>query len=164
MICTADGSGTVCDAVPGLPTPEICDDLDNDCNGLVDDSDYDGDGVLVCDDLCLDEDATGFDADLDGCIDTPTGMKDVVDQLLSEGVIEESMANNVIKTLDNVDAKLDKENICAAINELEALINKLEAQAGKPKLSEEAATLLVEYTQNIINYLLDNLPEAESCP
>jgi ELWxxDGT repeat protein len=45
--------GTACSAVPGSPTIEVCDDVDNDCNGDVDDSavdavswwsDGDGDG------------------------------------------------------------------------------------------------------------------------
>ena len=37
LICKADGSGTECDAVEGIPTTEICDDgIDNDCDELVD--------------------------------------------------------------------------------------------------------------------------------
>jgi hypothetical protein len=35
-ICSNDGQGTACNAVPGTPSPEICDGLDNDCNGLID--------------------------------------------------------------------------------------------------------------------------------
>ena len=53
-VCTADGSGTECDAVAGQPTDEICGDaLDNDCDGEADPvgdcsihlSDEDGDGL-----------------------------------------------------------------------------------------------------------------------
>jgi hypothetical protein len=42
MVCTPDGSGTVCNATPGPPSPEICDDyLDNDCDGKIDGADTD---------------------------------------------------------------------------------------------------------------------------
>jgi hypothetical protein len=36
-VCAADGLSTVCDAVPGTPTQELCGDgIDQDCNGVVD--------------------------------------------------------------------------------------------------------------------------------
>jgi hypothetical protein len=35
-VCRADGLGTVCSATPGLPLPEECNGLDDDCNGVVD--------------------------------------------------------------------------------------------------------------------------------
>lgn len=34
--CNPDGSGIICSAQTGIPTQEICDDKDNDCDGLVD--------------------------------------------------------------------------------------------------------------------------------
>jgi len=50
-VCNQDGSGTQCNATPGTPTPEVCDGLDNDCDGQIDDGvllvfyrDQDGDG------------------------------------------------------------------------------------------------------------------------
>jgi len=50
-VCNQDGSGTQCNATPGTPTPEVCDGLDNDCDGQIDDGvllvfykDMDGDG------------------------------------------------------------------------------------------------------------------------
>jgi hypothetical protein len=50
-ICNQDGTGTQCNATPGTPTPEVCDGLDNNCNGIIDDGvllvfykDMDGDG------------------------------------------------------------------------------------------------------------------------
>jgi len=35
-VCTADGEGIECDADPGDSEPEVCDGLDNDCDGDVD--------------------------------------------------------------------------------------------------------------------------------
>jgi len=36
FVCAPDGGGVVCDAVPGPQTVEVCDDLDNDCDGETD--------------------------------------------------------------------------------------------------------------------------------
>ncbi len=36
--CTLDGFDTYCDAVPGLPATEKCDNLDNNCDGLTDEN------------------------------------------------------------------------------------------------------------------------------
>jgi hypothetical protein len=36
FVCKADGTGTECNATPGTPTTEICDNKDNDCDGQTD--------------------------------------------------------------------------------------------------------------------------------
>ncbi len=59
-VCT-DGIDT---CVPGLVGPEICDGLDNDCNGWIDD-DGDGDAIATCADNCPTV-ANPDQADLDG--------------------------------------------------------------------------------------------------
>ncbi len=43
-VCTADGSGTECSAVPGMPVSETCDGLDNDCDGDIDEGNPGGGG------------------------------------------------------------------------------------------------------------------------
>jgi hypothetical protein len=43
-VCSADGFGAVCPAVPLNPTPELCDGVDNDCDGALDE-DYQPRGV-----------------------------------------------------------------------------------------------------------------------
>ncbi|MFC1589614.1 MopE-related protein [Pseudomonadota bacterium] len=36
LVCDPSGTGTMCDAVPGVPGEEVCDALDNDCDGETD--------------------------------------------------------------------------------------------------------------------------------
>ncbi|MFU8802285.1 MAG: putative metal-binding motif-containing protein [Bradymonadaceae bacterium] len=36
FVCTADGTGTTCNASAGQPTTEVCDGKDNNCNGTID--------------------------------------------------------------------------------------------------------------------------------
>ncbi len=36
FVCTSDGSAAVCNAVPGTSSPEVCDNLDNDCDAVTD--------------------------------------------------------------------------------------------------------------------------------
>jgi hypothetical protein len=162
LVCSANGYNTICDAVPGVPEPEICDGIDNDCNGEVDDGDSDGDGIEDCVDSCPNEDATGFDNDSDGCIDSLSGLSGIVETLVTEGVIDQTLQNSLMQKVNNAQGSADKDNICSAINKLEALKNEVNGQRGK-KISEEAADEVIAYTDSIIAYFQSQLPAGESC-
>jgi hypothetical protein len=71
VIACVDGGTRTC--VPGTPSPEICDGIDNDCNGPTDDLngqvDPDGDGIAsACDNcpLIANVDQSDIDADREG--------------------------------------------------------------------------------------------------
>ncbi len=54
-VCTADGSGTQCGAVPGAPQAEVCNLIDDDCDGPIDEGfDQDLDGFTSCGGDCAD--------------------------------------------------------------------------------------------------------------
>jgi hypothetical protein len=124
--------------------------------------DTDGDGIPDDQDICPLEDATGFDANQDGCIDTLGGLSEVIDTLLEEAVIDEAMATPLQKKVTNAATSASKENVCAGVNQLEAFQNQIEAQTGK-KVSAEAAAELIAYAENVIEWLLGALPAGESC-
>ena len=64
--------------------------------------------------------------------------------------------------VENAEKSASKENICAAVNQLEAFKNQIEAKRGNP-LSDVVADKIIQYTNNIIFKLLVKLPEGESC-
>ncbi len=101
-VCDAFGDGVTCDAQPGMPGGEVCDGLDNDCNGETDDAPGVGEpcdtgvgicatpGFTVCDDegdvICgavaaapEDEACDGLDNDCDGDVDDVPGLGDDCD-------------------------------------------------------------------------------------
>ena len=74
MVCEAGQETDTCqEGEPLSDTDDTCDEVDDDCNGLVDDGDADGDGVAVCDDQCPGEDDT-IDVNENGipdCLNNP---------------------------------------------------------------------------------------------
>jgi len=113
-------------------------------------------------DLCPSQDATGFDVDDDGCIDSFSGLTDLVTKLVAEEVISEQMKNSLLSKIGNAESSMERDKICTAVNELNALENQTEAQRGK-KISDEAADQVVAYSNSVSAYLQSELPAGETC-
>jgi hypothetical protein len=140
---------------------------DSDHDGILDGNDRfpndrDNDGVNDDVDRCPDESSTGFDVDSDGCIDSFPGLIDLVKRLVSEEVISEQLQNSLLSKISNAEKSTSKENVCAAINELEALKNQIKAQTGK-KIFEVAANEVMSYIDSIIAYQQGQLLAGGSC-
>jgi hypothetical protein len=72
----------------------------------------------------------------------------VVQTLVDSGAIDQTMQNSLMSKIDAATASSTAENICAAVNQLDALANQVEAQTGK-KISAEASALLLSYIANV---------------
>ena len=149
-----DGDG-VDDSVDNCPLVTNPDQTDSDGDGLGNacDPDDDGDGIPDAQDACALEDSTGFDANNDGCIDRIDDLGTFFDTLFAEGAIDSTMHNSLHAKIDAAVAATTRENVCAAVNILDALKNQIEAQTGK-KVSEDAAPVLLEFVTNVQNYML----------
>jgi hypothetical protein len=155
-----DSIGDLCDECIDIDEDEICDDEDNcpdianpeqedvDGDGAGDscDTDDDNDGISDEDDGCPYEDASGLDADTDGCIDTIEYLL----QLIYAMNLDKGIENSLISKVKNAQKSIKRENITAAINKLQAFINQVEAQKGK-KIPQEEAEMLILYAGNLIN-------------
>ena len=82
--------------------------------------------------------------------------------LTENEVIDEQLENSLVSKVGNAEKSLTKDNICPAVNQLEAFKNQIEAQRGH-KISGVAADLLIDYADNLITQFLTELPEGEGC-
>jgi len=80
-----------------------------------------------------------------------TGLSELVDSLPDE-ILSDEVKNSLVSKVDKAQKMADEDVINAAINQLNAFINEVEAQRGK-KISEEATDMLIEYARNIIAQL-----------
>jgi hypothetical protein len=144
--CDEDGVGNACeldDDNDRLPDEMETIEGTDPCN-----PDSDGDGILDGPDQCKLEDASGFDADLNGCIDNVHDLTDMINTL-PDDVLSDETKNSLISKIEAAENSIDKEKDQAAINQLGAFINEVNAQRGN-KISEEVADMLIQYALNII--------------
>jgi len=109
---------------------------------------YLSDGTGDACDACPFENATGFDANGDGCIDRIEDFAQIIENLNLPKGTENSLTSKII----NAETLLEKGNEKAAINVLKAFINQVKDQSGD-KIPEEDANMLIEYANNIISQI-----------
>ena len=174
-----DGIADCNDTCPLDPTkvaPGTCGcgvaDIDSDGDGIADCidtcpldplNDIDGDGLCANVDSCPTEDATGFDVDNNGCIDSASGIIATIDTLVTEGVIDASLRNSLFSKAENAEKSLNKDKVCIAIKQFAALISQVNDQRGN-KISNEAADEVIAYANSAIAYFETQLPVGETCP
>jgi len=101
-------------------------------------------------DGCPSQNAAGLDANNDGCIDNTGNFSASVENLnLPKGT-----ETALLSKIGSVDKALMKGNESAALSQLEALINFLNAQSGK-KIFNKDADFLVRYAKSIIRRIQD---------
>jgi hypothetical protein len=125
--------------------------------------DADSDDICQFVDVCPAEDATGFDADSNGCIDSIDGIPEFLNKLVEGTIIEATLRDKLLSRLATASATLDRDNICAAVNQFESLKNQITGLTGT-KISVEAADLVIAYIDNVITLQLAALPPGSTCP
>ena len=107
--------------------------------------DSDGDGIPNEDDNCPLVDATGLDADGDGCLDSLDGLEILI---LSMN-LPHGAENALLTKVYDAQAAFNNGDIAGTEAHLNALLNHIAAQSGQD-LTVEQANLLTAYIQNIL--------------
>ncbi len=119
--------------------------LDGDTFGDACDPDIDNDGILNPVDACDYENAAGRDANTDGCIDVIEDLPEIISAL----GLHNGTENALLASVDVAMRSIAKGKYKTAANQLNAFINKVEAQRGK-KIAEVDADMLIAFAMNII--------------
>jgi hypothetical protein len=129
-------------------TTQLTDNDYDDYNAIID-----GDNIVWVGDYNS-EDLEIFLATLTN--DTLAGLSEMLQALVTEGVIAEELEKSLLVKVENAEKVADKDNIGAAINDLVALQNQIEAQRGN-KISNEAADQVIAYSGSLIAYFESKL-------
>jgi branched-chain amino acid transport system substrate-binding protein len=123
--------------------------------------DRDGDGVPDAQDACPDQSNGGYDADNDGCLDTTTALKALINNLRASGQISKTAtATTLLKYVTSAEAKLAVKNYTGAIAYLNAFISYVQKNSKTGgSITPAAAQKLIAYAQSLIRWIqeLDNL-------
>jgi len=149
----ADGRIYVIGGSAGNTRTEIVECLSTGTVACIPPPDGDGDGVPDDTDACTGENATGFDANNDGCIDRVASLTSIIDTLVLEEAISATLQNSLHAKIGAAMASFTSANVCAAVNELNALKQQIAAQTDK-KISAEAAAELLPYITSVQSFLM----------
>ena len=158
-----DGSPDRLDCAPLNPAvhpgaTEVCNGIDDNCNGTVDEgfpdsnhnevadcmeNDSDGDGVLNQNDLCPTISSLGYDANVDGCIDNITGLKSIV----NNSTINSELKRNLMSKLNSAEISINSGKGFNAMIYLLTFIVQVQSQKSN-KIPQ--ATMWVRYASNVI--------------
>ena len=72
--------------------------------------------------------------------------------LIGSITLPQGVKNSLLSTVNNAKKSLDKGNTNAAVNQMKALINNVNAQRGK-KISEEDAQKLIDFAERAIDQI-----------
>jgi len=112
FVCASSGLGTRCDAIPGPPTQETCNNMDDDCDGVSDEGlDQDGDGRCVD---CDDADPTVYPDAPELC----DGKDNDCDALIDEGDDQDGDGLTVCQgDCNDFNAQIPGPEVCNAIDD-----------------------------------------------
>jgi hypothetical protein len=118
--------------------------------------DRDGDGVPDADDQCPDDPSQGYDADLDGCLDTTQGLKDLINELYAANEIKKAgTRDSLLKQVDQVESQLAKGKYSKAVTELDNFIMLVQDELKKNNLTQTAADQLIAYAESLKRWIND---------
>src|SRR5262249_52236961 len=110
--------------VPGTPSPEVCDGIDNNCNGQTDETDADHDGYAICVD-CNDanplvhpgavENCNGFDDNCNGLTDEDANGADTDGDLINNLCDNCPLVFNVTQTDSDGDGVGNACDVCPVL-------------------------------------------------